>query len=1303
MLDGFGNNVNNPTWGKADEPFLRWGGVNYEDGVGEPRQGPNPRDISNAVHNQNTQTVDATGPGVSATDKDIPNNFLGNELVSAFGQYFDHGLDFVPKGQEVMPVGNDSFPLSINRGLVNEGTGENGAPRQHNNLTSPFADQNQAYGSNEAILEFLLERNDAGELTARLLTGYTADGVSRPATLGELKANWQKGVDAGVVPQFEDGWISDFRGSGDPLLLDINPGVALDDHLVAGDGRINENIGLTSVHTIFANNHNFWVDAIAKKLEELADAGTPRNYDQEDLFNMAKIVNEGEYQRIVFDEFVELLVGSDVHAFRDYNPQIDASISHEFAAAAFRLGHSMLNNYITVQNEDGSTSEFPLFNAFLNPGAFQNLGASSIIGGSLTSLHQEIDPSIVSDLRNNLLGQPLDLASFNIGRGRDLGIETLNGMREAVGLSKYSDWESFAGNMRNPSDVEKFKQVYDSVDDVDLWSGGLAEKASSANGLGVNTVLGETFTWVFSIQMIAIQDGDRFYYKHRLFETNLRQEIQNQDFADVIERTLDLDHLGAEVLTRYDERIDLRESLGAETLKFEGDGDREIIIGRNFGETIDGGAGDDTIFGEAGSDLLLGKDGDDALHGGDGDDILIGHDGDDRFDGGKGNDRAEGGLGDDDMAGNAGDDILNAGEGDDEAFGGDGDDRIDGGSGWDNLWGGYGDDIVKGGSGRDQLSGGHGNDRLDGGSGDDRIIGSEGDDDLTGGEGYDVFQFLPGSGSDIIRDFSVSEDRIDLHRYVWEYGSDAVNADSLRDSLVDAAEGARLTLPGAASILFEGVSADSLRSAGDGIFILEAVVDQRSHLQRQELARVMEIDVPSIVSVSGKDGRLNDNRYDETIDELVTTHQGFDDGSFDTDLALDKKSDFGQAVYADGKPDKEGLFIQGVDSDDRLALRLHSQENPGVDGPEAPVSTYFAVAARGDGADALAMRHLLATPRAFDDGASDLDPNGVTVAIVRDASVFTGTKYDDVFVGSQRADVFYAGKGDDEAGGGDGDDMLVGGDGDDRLDGGAGDDGVYGGDGADVLYGGAGDDDIAGDEGDDALDRGEGDDGVFGGAGDDILKGGDGDDLMAGDAGKDVISGDEGDDALFGGDHDDRLYGGAGDDELVGERGDDRLEGGEGKDALYGGADDDSLNGGAGDDVLAGESGKDRLAGGEGADTLYGDGDNDVLLGEAGDDRLYAGDGNDVLDGGAGDDLMNGGAGKDVFQFTFGGGHDVISDFEQGIDIIQLLGFAGDFDDLSIHAVGHDLRVDLSGGAESLTLSGYAYETLGEKDFAFGY
>ena len=92
-----------------------------------------------------------------------------------------------------------------------------------------------------------------------------------------------------------------------------------------------------------------------------------------------------------------------------------------------------------------------------------------------------------------------------------------------------------------------------------------------------------------------------------------------------------------------------------------------------------------------------------------------------------------------------------------------------------------------------------------------------------------------------------------------------------------------------------------------------------------------------------------------------------------------------------------------------------------------------------------------------------------------------------------------------------------------------------------------------------------------------------------------------------------------------------------------------------------------------------------------------------MLDGGAGDDLMNGGAGKDVFQFTFGGGHDVISDFEQGIDIIQLLGFAGDFDDLSIHAVGHDLRVDLSGGAESLTLSGYAYETLGEKDFAFGY
>ena len=56
---------------------------------------------------------------------------------------------------------------------------------------------------------------------------------------------------------------------------------------------------------------------------------------------------------------------------------------------------------------------------------------------------------------------------------RDVGLSTLNDMREAVGLSKYSDWDSFANNLRDPSQIEDFKNAYNSIDEVDLWVGGL--------------------------------------------------------------------------------------------------------------------------------------------------------------------------------------------------------------------------------------------------------------------------------------------------------------------------------------------------------------------------------------------------------------------------------------------------------------------------------------------------------------------------------------------------------------------------------------------------------------------------------------------------------------------------------------------------------------------------------------------------------------------------------------------------------------------------------------------------------------
>ncbi len=85
----------------------------------------------------------------------------------------------------------------------------------------------------------------------------------------------------------------------------------------------------------------------------------------------------------------------------------------------------------------------------------------------------------------------------------------------------------------------------------------------------------------------------------------------------------------------------------------------------------------------------------------------------------------------------------------------------------DSLYGGVGQDYVYGMGGNDILSGGDEPDTIDGGVGDDRIAGDRGADMLTGGPGADVFAYRRLAESvtgtaDVITDFSVIEDRIDL-------------------------------------------------------------------------------------------------------------------------------------------------------------------------------------------------------------------------------------------------------------------------------------------------------------------------------------------------------------------------------------------------------------------------------------------------------------------------------------------------------------------------------------------------------------
>jgi trimeric autotransporter adhesin len=251
----------------------------------------------------------------------------------------------------------------------------------------------------------------------------------------------------------------------------------------------------------------------------------------------------------------------------------------------------------------------------------------------------------------------------------------------------------------------------------------------------------------------------------------------------------------------------------------------DTLKGRGGNDVLFGLWGDDTLFGGNGLDFLFGGAGKDSLFGGGGRDYLYGGSGDDRLSGGSGNDFLSGGSGADkflfdpsnkgegydgihDFELGADKIVLNAADilrSDGDIATKTGDTSLldatdfDADSTWDVLASHDGDVLIKhpngyielqgikfgastdsfaellpaleltgvvaGTAGADHLSGGAGDQALFGLNGDDTLEGGTGNDVLSGGAGADKFVFnpnRPGEGADVIYDFALGTDKIQL-------------------------------------------------------------------------------------------------------------------------------------------------------------------------------------------------------------------------------------------------------------------------------------------------------------------------------------------------------------------------------------------------------------------------------------------------------------------------------------------------------------------------------------------------------------
>nr|UCK81635.1 thyroid peroxidase-like protein [Arenicola marina] len=466
-FDGSCNNLDHTLWGRTSRAFARYLAPDYGDGYSSPRLAksgqplPSARDVSLSIHDDVSQP-----------------SHVHTRLHMAFGQFMDHDMVktasaklIADDGSKVDPTcggpdeggcatdgpeNEECFPISLNPGDEDFGhldclsfvrsqggtTDDCAGPRQQLNQITSVIDASNVYGSDEAHANSL---RDLG--TGRLL----------------YRANPTNPGGQNLLPAFDDSACT--TTPAEPCI-------------VAGDGRANEQVGLTALHTLFFRMHNALVDD--------RTALNPQ-WDGEKLYQEARRIVGATLQVIVYQEYLPVVLGPTymdtynltLRRFKNHDNTLSVDAPNVFAAAAFRFGHSQLGDN--------------------GPGP--------------------------------------DIAALSIQRGRDHGLPGYNAWREFCGLPKANRFSDLADTISSQTVRDKLEQLYEDVDDIDLYAGAMSETSVSGG------IVGPTFACIQAKHFRNLKYGDRFWHergnRYTGFSREQLAEIRKITLARVICDNLD--------------------------------------------------------------------------------------------------------------------------------------------------------------------------------------------------------------------------------------------------------------------------------------------------------------------------------------------------------------------------------------------------------------------------------------------------------------------------------------------------------------------------------------------------------------------------------------------------------------------------------------------------------------------------------------------------------------------------------------------------------------------------------------------
>lgn len=465
-FDGSCTNSENKLWGSAGTSqfsYIHQHSSKFPTG----QDLPSARFISNVISTQTENVFNRRGL---------------SEFVVFFGQFLDH--TFVATASNVsepmpIPIPNDDpifanfsggilpFSRSV-RGVV---ISENGAERPINSLSSAID----------------------------LATVYSSD-EDRISSLRKFSDGLMKSSEGNLLQNNDDGLV--------------NAPTKEAKFFIAGDHRANEHPVLTAIHTLFMREHNILC-------HELKDAFP--NWNDTQLFQMARKINGAQFQKIVYEEWFPLITGRNIQRYSGYNPKVNPTLSNIFSTAAFRLGHTLVGNVITKRGPKNAVlPSLTMDEMFFRTVEIMENGIEPFLRGAMGQLAQEVDEMVVPALRNFLFtGIPqekgFDLIALNLQRSRDHALPTYNEIRQLFGRKPARLFRHITSNLALQN---KLQTAYGSPDRVEAWIGLVSEDHVFGSSLG------PTLLRIWKAEFTRLRDGDRFFYRRwSLFEMEVWQKV----------------------------------------------------------------------------------------------------------------------------------------------------------------------------------------------------------------------------------------------------------------------------------------------------------------------------------------------------------------------------------------------------------------------------------------------------------------------------------------------------------------------------------------------------------------------------------------------------------------------------------------------------------------------------------------------------------------------------------------------------------------------------------------------------------